>query len=196
VLEGDRVDEALTLLGGVLAERGETHEIVVIGGGALLLLGLISWPTKDLDVVAMVEDGKYVSAQPLPMSLVDAVRDVGRELGLASDWVDVRPTSLIEDGLPVGFNNRVESLVYGTLTVHVASRFDQIHLKLLAAVYLWSQWSSREKHAVDLQRLAPTRDELITAGRWVCQQDSLPEFPKIVAEVLKAFGVEDAEAHF
>lgn len=47
-----------------------------------MLLGLISRPTKDLDLVARVEDGRYVRAEPLPPDLIEARNDVGRALGL------------------------------------------------------------------------------------------------------------------
>ena len=37
------------MLGELLADRGHAVELVAIGGGSLLLLGLIERPTKDLD---------------------------------------------------------------------------------------------------------------------------------------------------
>lgn len=46
------LEEALHALGQVLLARGEAYDVVVIGGGALLLLGLVARPTKDLDAVA------------------------------------------------------------------------------------------------------------------------------------------------
>jgi len=56
-IDGWRLDEALRTLGEVLEARGLTYEIVAIGGSALMLLGLIGRPTRDLDAPALVEDG-------------------------------------------------------------------------------------------------------------------------------------------
>ena len=56
-IDGWRLDEALRTLGEVLEARGLTYEIVAIGGSALMLLGLISRPARDLDALALVEDG-------------------------------------------------------------------------------------------------------------------------------------------
>jgi hypothetical protein len=71
--------------------------------------------------------------------------------------------------------------------VHVASRFDQIHLKLFAAV---DHWPYESKHLDDLRRLAPTRAELLEAARWVLGQDISPEFPERVAATVRALGVD------
>src|SRR3990172_4893167 len=57
--------EALTVLGEILNDRGLAHDIVVVGGGALLLSGHIDRPTKDLDVVARVENDKWTLAEPI-----------------------------------------------------------------------------------------------------------------------------------
>jgi uncharacterized nucleotidyltransferase DUF6036 len=48
-------DPPLAALGQLLAERGLRYELLAIGGGALQLLGLITRPTRDIDVVALVE---------------------------------------------------------------------------------------------------------------------------------------------
>ena len=53
-LDGLTLDEALRTLGEVLEARGLTYEIVAIGGSALMLLGLIGRPTRDLDALALV----------------------------------------------------------------------------------------------------------------------------------------------
>ena len=58
--------EALETLGALVTERGLAFEVAVVGGGALLLQGLSLRPTKDLDVVALVENGAWISASPLP----------------------------------------------------------------------------------------------------------------------------------
>jgi hypothetical protein len=51
VLNPSLLDESLAVLGESLAERGLAFEMVAVGGGSLLLLGLISRPTADLDIV-------------------------------------------------------------------------------------------------------------------------------------------------
>lgn len=190
MLEGDSVERALGTLGGLLEQRGLEYEIVVVGGGALLLLGIIRRPTKDVDVLALVDHGQYITAQPLPRGLEQAVGDVADVLGLARNWLNGGPTAQIRSGLPEGFKDRVDTRTYRTLVVHVASRVDHIFLKLFAAV---DQWPVQGKHVDDLRRLAPTRQELLEAARWVRGQDTGPEFPRMVAAVLKALGAENAE---
>jgi hypothetical protein len=68
------LQEALTTRGQILLDRSESHDLVVIGGGALLLLGLIERPTKDLD--ARIKKGRWLRADPFPDSLTKAVADV------------------------------------------------------------------------------------------------------------------------
>ena len=47
-------------------------------------------------------------------------------LGLAPDWLNSGPTSLLDFGLPAGFSERVHTKIYGGLTFRIADRFDQI----------------------------------------------------------------------
>ena len=191
-LEDDTIERTLETLGRVLEARGRTYEIVVVGGSALLLLGIIHRPTKDLDVIALVSHGQYISAEPLPPGLIEAASDVAEDLGLARDWLNSGPTAQLQTGLPEGFHERVDPRTYRTLVVHVASRIDQIFLKMFAVV---DQWPSKGKHVDDLRRLAPSRPELLQAARWVRGQDVGPQFPGLVTAVLQAFGVDDADAN-
>jgi hypothetical protein len=92
--------------------------------------------------------------------------------------------------LPAGFRERVETRIYRTLVVHIASRLDHIYLKLYAAV----DHHGEGKHTDDLRRLAPTRQELLDAAAWVRGQDIGPTFPQMVADTLRIFGVEDDQA--
>ena len=78
----DDLEAALATLGEVLADREVSFDLALIGGGALLLLGAIERPTKDLDIVARVEAGDLVQATPLPPILMEAVSDVAGALGL------------------------------------------------------------------------------------------------------------------
>jgi hypothetical protein len=112
-------------------------------------------------------------------------------MGLAPDWLNNGPTSQIQSGLPAGFRERVETRIYRSLVVHIASRLDQIHLKLFAIV---DQGTAAGKHGEDLRQLNPSRDELITAAKWVMNQDAGEAFRRLVIEALRAVGVEDAES--
>jgi hypothetical protein len=183
------VEQVLRTLGSTLAQRSAQVEIVAAGGSGLLLLGLASRVTRDVDVIALVEGGQYVKAAPLPLELAEAAEDVGRLYGLAADWLNPGPTSVLDFGLPEGFEQRVETRRFGGLTLHLASRLDQICLKLHAAV----DQGPRSKHAVDLRRLLPTSDELLFAARWTLTQDASPAFRRVLIEALALFGVERAD---
>lgn len=133
-MNSSTLNEALEVLGSFLTDRGLKYELVAIGGGALLLLGRIIRPTKDLDIVALVTGNKLISASPLPVPLLAAIREVGSALKLPAEWINSAPADLWKMGLPEGFQDRLESINYGGLTLYCASRFDQICFKLYASV--------------------------------------------------------------
>jgi hypothetical protein len=180
MFEADGLRVALETLGTLLLDRGLAYEIVVIGGGGLLLLGLIRRPTKDLDALALVENGDYVLARPMPEALVEAVADVAAVQGLDNEWLNPGPTDQLTYGLPPGFSNRTTRHVFGGLIVNLADRVDQIFLKLYAA----ADSDPKSKHVRDLIDLDPTEDELRGAATWVKQQDSGVEFGGFVDQVI------------
>jgi hypothetical protein len=96
-------EELLGALGEQLAARGESYTLAVVGGSALIALGLISRAMRDVDVLALVEGQELVSAKPLPPGLLDAARTLARDFGLGEDWLNHGPTSPVELGLPEGF---------------------------------------------------------------------------------------------
>jgi hypothetical protein len=141
----DRVFEAL---GEQLQARDAPFELAVIGGSALQALGLVERVTRDVDVVALVSEGQLISANPMPPDISEAADRVAADFGLAADWLNAGPGELIKGGLPEGFLSRVQTRQYGRrLTVHFASRLDQIHFKLYAMV---DQGVGR--HETDLDR--------------------------------------------
>jgi hypothetical protein len=75
----DITDETLDLLLGALADQlqalGSHVEIVVIGGSALTALGLVRRATRDVDVLAIAENGELRLAEPLPPALLTARAD-------------------------------------------------------------------------------------------------------------------------
>lgn len=176
-VEQETLQNALEALGEILRDRDLRYEIFVIGGGSL-------------DVVALGEGTKMVTAQPLPEDLVAAVVEVAALYGLAENWLNAGPTTLLDFGLPKGFRSRTSTRVHGGLVVHHADRFDQICFKLYATV----DTDPRSKHAQDLKRLTPTPEELVDAARWSRTHDPSDGFRSQLLQVLAWLGADDVDA--
>lgn len=188
MLEARKLEEALTLLGAVLSDRGHHFAVVAVGGAGLQLIGIIDRPTRDIDLVALIEGDQLVSpGRDLPATLAEAVADVARVLDLDSTWMNSGPASLLDLGLPDGFRARLERRAYGGLELSLASRFDQIHFKLYAA----ADDAPGGKHHVDLKRLRPSAEELRVAAAWAKTHDVSNDFARMIADVLRDFGVEE-----
>jgi hypothetical protein len=174
--------QALVVLGEILSDRNLHFEVVAVGGGSLLLLGLITRPTKDLDLVALVDKGDFISARSLPKLLLDAIAEVGIALKLGKNWINSGPTDLLSMGLPEGFSTRMDTQHYGGLTLYLAGRFDQICFKLYAAV----DQGPHSKHFADLKLLKPTQNELDSAAKWCKTHDVSEGFARNLSEALTA----------
>jgi len=172
MLRRDELEEALETLGAVLDGRGLSNGILIVGGSSLLLLGLISRPTADVDVIGLAAHGSYVKADTIPPLLAEAVRDVAVVLELSPNWLNNGPASLMDLGLPEGYEARIERRQYGSLDVHIPSRADLICFKLYAAVDLGPD----SRHFQDLEALAPTQSELSTAASWCRSHDPSSAF--------------------
>jgi len=186
--------EGLEALGELLTNRNLTFDIVVVGGGALLLHDLVDRPTQDMDVVALVKGGRWTSPKTLPAEFVDAVREVAAALDLpreprdAKDWLNTGPVFLRKLGLPDGFRRRAELRTFGNLKVRLAARADLITLKLWAATD--SKRGARRKVDIeDVIKMSPSVAEIRDAVAWCAQKDGRPEFAEVEARpVLDALG--------
>lgn len=176
------LEEALVAVGDLLEERAHRIEVVAIGGGGLLLLGLIERATRDLDLVGLVHSGRLIKPVPIPPALMEAANDIEKLMRLSPGWLNAGPASMLDLGLPVGFLERTVARTYGGLVVHLASRYDQICFKLYAA----ADDSPRGKHFADLKRLAPTAEELRSAAAWVVTHDDSEGFRFILGQVMTA----------
>src|SRR5438445_6289748 len=87
MIEPGQIERLLSALGDLLESRGLSYSIVTIGGASLALLGLGVRPTRDLDVVALLDEGLYSKADPLPARLVEAAQDLAA-FGVDQDWVN------------------------------------------------------------------------------------------------------------
>ncbi len=182
-------NEPLAALGGLLAERGLRYELFAVGGGALHLLGLITRPTRDIDVVGLVEDGHLVPLASLPAPLIRAIEDTATVFRLPRDWFNAGPRALVDLGLPEGALQRAHEREWGGLVLHIADRRDQIFFKLYAAV----DQGPRSKHFDDLRRLEPTAAELLAAGTWAETHDPSEGFRTELRGALRELGVTDGD---
>lgn len=188
-IDAERTDSLLAALGEHLAADNVHLELVVVGGSALLALGLVDRVTRDVDVVALREDGELRSAEPFPEALSRARDRVARDFSLPADWLNAGPADLLHFGLPEGFDERLTRRWFGPApTVHFASRLDQIHFKLYAMV---DQGPGR--HEADLRALAPTVEELHAAALWTRTHDPSLGFRSELILALRHLGVEDVD---
>lgn len=188
-ISSNTLHDALSALGAFLEEaKAEPESFVLIGGSALLALGLISRTTRDADIMARVDPSKgLVDPRPMSDALCDAAQRVAREYDLEANWLNTGPADQVLAGLPVGFLERLSSRAYGSrLTIHFPDRYDLIHLKLFAAV----DHQGIGRHVTDLAALAPSDPDMLAAARWVLTQDAGEVFPAIVRDVLTHMGYE------
>jgi hypothetical protein len=183
----DRLDEILSALAELLAAAGSRAHLVVIGGSGLVAIGAVTRATRDVDVVALKRNEELVTANPLPAPVAHAAAIVARDFGLDPNWLNAWPTSLLDLGLPCGFERRLIARSYGpSLEVSFAGRIDQVFFKLYAAA------DRREPRDIaDLQALNPTPEELRAAARWTRTQNAPGPFDDALAHTLDDFGVED-----
>jgi len=187
-LSADNIDEILAALDAQfrLRDAGPIR-VVVCGGTALAVLGLVDRTTKDVDILAFAQgDGDIrilEKAEPMPTWLVDAARKVARDFSLPSDWFNAGPTGQLDLGLPEGCVERLVPIRYGdALEVLYLHRLDQIHFKLFASV------DRGGYHIQDLLTLAPLEEELESAARWVLTQDVSQPFKELLQDLLSRIG--------
>jgi hypothetical protein len=87
LLDGNDIENALQAVGELLAADGYRIGIVVIGGAALSLLGVVDRATRDVDIVAFANNHEHPENLewppcPLPAELASAIAQVARDFGL------------------------------------------------------------------------------------------------------------------
>ena len=184
------VDSILSALGEQLEQlAGEVIEILVCGGSALNVAGLIQRTTKDVDVLACINrtgtgDVLLIKADPLHPALIAAAKKVARDFNLPETWLNAGPASALDFGLPDGLMARVLTRQYRQkLIIHFLGRYDQIHFKLYAVVD-----QGAGKHLDDLMALNPTEEELEKAARWSMTHDISAGFRQGMKDVLTHMG--------
>lgn len=131
------VDQALSAVGELLAADAAEIRVVLVGGAALRLLGVVQRTTADVDVIALgIGTGgsiRLAPPEPLPVALDRAIATVARDLDLPPNWMNTTVAGQWKTGLPPELAEGVTWRRYGGLWVGLASRFALICLKLYAA---------------------------------------------------------------
>ena len=167
-------------------------ELLVSGGSALNILGLVRRATKDVDILAYIgrsEKGEtfLIKADSLTPELVTAAKKVARDFNLPDDWLNTGPAPAVDLGLPDGFMERATTRVFGNrLAILFLGHYDQIHFKLYAAVD-----QGAGKHLDDLLALKPTSEEIESAARWSMTHDVSETYRQSIKDLLKYMGYED-----
>jgi hypothetical protein len=175
--------EVFHALGSILERRSLTYELVLVGGANLLLRGVIARPTKDGDLIGQrLGRGRVVALPKLPVALERAAGEVAVAYGLANDWLNVGPASLMDLGLPQGFEERLSPRRFGSLTLWLAGEYDMICFKLYAAA---DELPSLGRHMHDLRALEPSDMDLSRAAAWCLTQDASPGFASLLSEALR-----------
>jgi hypothetical protein len=183
--DGTGIEAALRAVGELLAAEEKRVAIVVVGGASLNLLGLLERSTSDVDVIAQADqaaEGEYRlrHAVPFPRELESAIRTVARDFGLPENWLNSEVSLQWQAGLPPTTVADLTWRDYGNLRVGLVGRQTLISLKLFAAV----DHVGESVHLQDLRSLKPSDNELQQAAEWVATQDMLPEFPRLINQVL------------
>lgn len=160
-----------------LAEKMDAHRceplgLVVCGGAALRVLGVLDRPTKDVDVIALSMKNRLApTTDEFPAGFRECVVEVAEDLGLATDWLNRGPSKLLDMGLPDGWRQRVSAADFGKrLRIYWLGRADLICLKLYAACD--DRAKRPEVHADDLRRFKPSYEELDVGVEWL--REALP----------------------
>jgi hypothetical protein len=168
--------EILTAFDQFLTGRGLRLDAVVVGGAALNLLGVISRPTKDCDILAPTLSHAVVEAA---VAFATAIRRDG--VSLDDDWLNNGPASLTEH-LPKDWRGHLQIAFSGqAITLTCLGRLDLLRAKLWAL-------ADRGIDLGDCVALAPNDDELKTILPWLEQQDANPDWPAHVRDVLADLG--------
>ncbi len=164
--------EILAAFDQFLAGRGLELEAVVVGGTALNLLGVVSRPTRDCDIL------HPTLSPPVKAAAHEFAADI-RTRGelLSDDWLNNGPAELVSTLTPGWQDRLVPAFAGAALRLRTLGRADFIAVKLFALC-------DRGIDLPDCVALAPTSDELAAVRPWLEAQDAHPGWPDHVRSTL------------
>ncbi len=166
--------DVLTAFGVYLEERNLHFEVTIIGGAALLAMGVIDRATQDVDCL-----DPDIPREILDASVAFAQTYAGTGAPLREDWLNNGPKDLRGD-LPAGWRDRIVSLHKTKgIRIRTLGRPDLLKTKLFA-------FCDRQKDEQDCVALAPTAKELHESLPWVVERDGNPLWLEHVRTSLQA----------
>ena len=171
-----RPRETLEAFDAFLADRGLRLDAVVVGGAALNLLGVVSRPTKDCDILSPQLPDEIGNAAK---AFAAARRQAGEFI--PDDWLNNGPASLVAQ-LPADWRDHLRTVFSGrAVRLECPGRDDLLRSKLFALC-------DRGLDLGDCLALAPTREELARLLSWLDLQDGNPGWPAHVHATLADLG--------
>ena len=152
------LQKVLIDLDTALAAAHEERTLVVCGGGALLVVDVISRTTQDIDVITPELD-------PVLKSLA---AEVGKRHGLEASWLNNGPASLARD-LEAGWRDRTRKIFEGkALLLHSLGHKDLLASKLYALC------DREEQDLDDILGMKPFWPEIESLKTWLLDRDGSP----------------------
>jgi len=180
--------EALSRVGRRLAlADAREYALLICGGSALSLAGLVDRPTRDVDVLGTVKssEAESLATEDLPEEVLQAAQSVAMDLNLQVDWLNDSASVLHRLRLPEGILKRAHRHEFGPcLTVYVIGRQDQVALKLYAAL----DRERGQRHLRDLDAIGPTPVEMDFAGHWLLDRKTSLDFRRAIRKIVETLG--------
>ena len=151
-----------------LSKKGLKFESIIIGGAALLTMGIINRATRDVDCLdpKIDEEVKAASIEFAHQEEID------------ENWLNNGPEDLKSD-LPADWKERVIEIYKGeSITLWTLGRIDLLRTKLYA-------YCDRQQDLQDCILLAPTEEELKEITPWLVERDANPDWPDHVNNSLE-----------
>ena len=157
-----------------LHKKGAKFEAVVIGSGALTILGFLQRQTVDIDVLKPKIPDKI-------LKLAEEFRIQKEKEGiyLIENWINNGPDKLLLH-LPKNWSSRTQPFFSGKALIFVTlGRPDLLKDKL------WGFCDLREQDRLVILALKPSRSELLETSKWVKEQEAHPSWPDHVDSRIK-----------
>ncbi|OQW96963.1 MAG: hypothetical protein BWK77_03045 [Verrucomicrobia bacterium A1] len=191
-LDREKLERTFSLLEERLRQLGAPRmRMAICGGSALIAMNIVSRTTKDVDIVALLDEHEnLVEPIPLPEALLQAAQDIAPLSELDKNWLNNGPSrgegGLFQMGLPPGFASRLIRRDYGEqLSVYFIGRLDQIYFK----IYAGTDRGGRD--LTDLTALHPTEHEAEAAARWAMTNDVSEPYRMLLKTMLRKLGYEN-----